>query len=85
MSKKFRISKVGDFARKQPTLSSVIYETSQKLKQQFAKDFNAIREGRLCQKQLMFFDPQKIENVKVTFPDLSETDLDTMFHNYISD
>ena len=29
MSKKFRISKVGDFARKQPTLWSVIYETSQ--------------------------------------------------------
>ena len=28
MSKKFRISKVGDFALKQPTLSSVNYETS---------------------------------------------------------
>ena len=56
-----------------------------KLKQQFAKDFKAIREGRLCQTQLMFFDPQKIENVKVTFPDLSETDLYTMFHNYFSD
>lgn len=53
-----------------------------KLKQQFAKDFQAIKDGQLCQTQLMFFDPQKIENVKVTFTDLSEADLQIMLNNY---